>query len=129
MQFDQYYIVKTLGKITPILVIIVIGILAIKQKKENIVDLITTMVFGLSFYLFTSSTIHPWYLAMLLVLSIFTKYRFPLVWSFTIILSYSFYKNEAYTNNYWLIFVEYIVVLGFMIWEILINKKKKLLPC
>jgi len=79
LQFDQYYIVKTLGKITPVLVIVGIGILAFIQKKENLVSLITTMLFGLSVYLFTASTIHPWYVAMLLVLSIFTKYRFPLV--------------------------------------------------
>jgi len=60
---------------------------------------------------------------MLLALSIFTKYRFPLVWSFTIILSYSFYRNEAFINNYYLISIEYILVFGFMIWEIL-NRKK-----
>lgn len=125
LQLNQYHIVKFLGKTTPILVVLIIGFLAFIQKRENKISLITTMLFGLSFYLFTSSTIHPWYVAMLLALSVFTKYRFPLIWSFTIILSYSFYKNEAFINNYWLIFIEYIFVFGFMAWEIL-NRKNKL---
>jgi len=123
LHFDQYYIVKMLGKATPILVIIAIAILAFYQQKENLTSLITTLLFGLSFYLFTSNTIHPWYLAILLVLSVFTKYRFPLVWSFTIVLSYSFYKNEAFINNYWLIFIEYLLVFGFLIWEVFLHKK------
>jgi len=125
LQFDQYYIVKYLGKTTPILVVLAISTLAFTQKKENLTSLITAMLFGLSFYLFTSSTIHPWYVAMLLALSVFTKYRFPLIWSFSIIFSYSFYKNEAFINNYFLIFIEYLVVFGFMIWEILSHKKIK----
>ena len=122
LYFKEYYIVKILGKITPVLVILIVVYLAYKQQKENILSLITTMLFGLSFYLFTASTIHPWYVAMLLVLSIFTKYRYPLVWSFTIILSYSFYKNEQFINNYWLILIEYTLVFGFMIWEFIYKR-------
>ncbi len=125
LQFNQYYIVKTLGRITPVIVVTCVGILAFIQRKENFISLITTMLFGLSIYLFTASTVHPWYVAMLLILSIFTTYRFPLIWSFTIILSYSFYKNEAFINNYWLIFIEYIFVFVFMAWEILNRKKSK----
>jgi hypothetical protein len=118
-QFNLYHIVKILGKITPILVIIFVSILSIKQKKNNFIALLTSILFALSFYLFTASTVHPWYLAMLLILSVFTKYRFPLVWTFTIILSYSFYENEAFINNYWFIAIEYLSVFGFVIWELL----------
>jgi alpha-1,6-mannosyltransferase len=116
--FNFYNIVKILGKTTPVLVIIFVIILSVKQQKNNFLALITNMLFALSFYLFCASTVHPWYLAMLLILSIFTKYRFPLVWTFTIVLSYSFYKNEAFVNNYWLISIEYLTVFGFLIWEL-----------
>jgi hypothetical protein len=118
-QFNLYHIVNILGKITPILVIVFVSILSIKQKKNNFIALLTSILFALSFYLFTASTVHPWYLAMLLILSVFTKYRFPLVWTFTIILSYSFYENEAFINNYWFIAIEYLSVFGFVIWELL----------
>lgn len=121
-----YNIIATVGKITPILVIVFVTGLAISRKNITTKQLITIFLFALSFYLFTSSTIHPWYLAMLLILSIFTTYRFPLLWSFTIILSYSFYQNDTFINNYWLITTEYVLVFGFMIWE-LITKRKKLI--
>ena len=119
-----YNIIGTVGKVTPILVILFVIALAIFRKNNKTKQLITAFLFALSFYLFTSTTVHPWYVAMLLLLSVFTTYRFPLIWSFTIILSYSFYKNETYINNYWLIFIEYALVFGFMIWELItINKK------
>ncbi len=126
-QFKVYNVVKLLGKITPLLVILFVGLLSLKQKKQNVSSLFNKMLFALSFYLFTSSTIHPWYLAMLLILSIFTKYRFPLLWSFTIIFSYSFYKNETFVNNYWLISLEYVLVFSVLIFELspyMKNKKR-----
>lgn len=120
-----YNIIGTVGKVTPMLVILFVIALAIFRENSNTKQLITAFLFALSFYLFTSTTVHPWYVAMLLILSVFTTYRFPLIWSFTIILSYSFYKNETYINNYWLIFIEYALVFGFMIWELItINKKQ-----
>lgn len=117
-----YNIIGTVGKVTPILVILFVMTLAFFRKNTNIKQLIIAFLFALSFYLFTSTTIHPWYVAMLLILSIFTTYRFPLVWSFTIILSYSFYKNDTYINNYWFIFIEYAIVFGVMIWELTSKK-------
>jgi hypothetical protein len=120
-----YNIIGTVGKVTPILVILFVMTLAFFRKNTNIKQLIIVFLFALSFYLFTATTVHPWYVAMLLILSIFTTYRFPLVWSFTIILSYSFYKNDTYINNYWLIFIEYALVFGVMIWE-LTSKKNSL---
>ena len=120
-----YNIIGTIGKVTPLLVIMFVTSLAIIRKNTTTLQLITACVFALSFYLFTSTTIHPWYVAMLLLLSVFTNYRFPLVWSFTIILSYSFYNNEAYNNNYGLIALEYSLVFGVMIWELYVTKKTK----
>lgn len=122
-QVKGYNIIGTIGKVTPLIVVLFIIFISFFKKNKSISQLIMALLFALSFYLFTSNTVHPWYIAMLLLLSIFTHYRFPLVWSFTIILSYSFYKNETFINNYWLVFIEYILVFGFMAWEIL-NRKK-----
>ena len=123
---NGYNIIGTVGKTTPFIVLLFILLISFFRNNTSKKQLITALLFGLSFYLFTSSTVHPWYIAMLLILSIFTTYRFPLVWSFSIILSYSFYKNELFINNYWLVFLEYTLVFGVMIWEV-INKKSKTL--
>ena len=124
---NGYNVIGTVGKTTPFIVLFFIILISFFRDNTSKKQLITALLFGLSFYLFTSSTVHPWYIAMLLIFSIFTTYSFPLVWSFSIILSYSFYKNELFINNYWLISIEYALVFGFMIWEILIDKKKALL--
>ncbi|MFD0965136.1 mannosyltransferase [Pseudofulvibacter geojedonensis] len=121
-QFDVINITKILGKTTPILVFVYVIYLSLKRKIENTITLISFMVLTLSFYLFTTATVHPWYVAMLLALSIFTKYRFPLVWSFSIMLSYSFYRDENFSNNYLLLFLEYAIVFGYMMYEFTTKK-------
>ena len=123
---NGYNIIGIVGKTTPFAVLLFIILISFFRNNTSKKQLITAFLFGLSFYLFTSSTVHPWYIAMLLILSIFTTYRFPLVWSFTIILSYSFYKNELFINNYWLVFIEYVLVTGVMFWEIISHKKEKI---
>ena len=79
---------------------------------------------AISFYYFTTTTMHPWYLATLVILSVFTNYRFPIIWSFVIILSYQAYANNPWQENIWLMVFEYFIVYGYLSWEIIQNKKK-----
>jgi hypothetical protein len=81
---------------------------------------------ALTLYYFMSSTVHPWYVVFLLGISIFTNYRFPLVWSFAVILSYYAYSNPDYKESLPLLAIEYILVMGYFIYEILSNAPKKL---
>jgi len=119
-----YNEIATIGKITPILTILFLLYITFFRKNRNLNQLITACLFGLSFYFFTTTTMHPWYLSSLILLSVFTKYRFPIVWSLVIVLSYSAYKNEVFEENLWLISVEYLIVYGFLTWE-LISKRKQ----
>lgn len=121
-----YNTIKTIGKITPILVILFTLYLSFFRKNNSIQKLFIGMLFALSFYLFTSTTVHPWYLAMLLILSLFTTYRFPLVWTLMIILSYETYSNPEFKENLWLMFIQYAVVFGFLFWELYKKKKASL---
>ena len=120
--FRGYNEIAIIGKFIPIVVISFIMILTFFRKNKSMIELITAMLFALSFYYFMSTTVHPWYLATLLILSIFTKYKFPLVWSFIIILSYLAYTNTDNKENLWIIGLEYLIVFSFLTWE-LINKK------
>ncbi|MGB1042945.1 MAG: mannosyltransferase [Tenacibaculum sp.] len=121
--FRGYNEIAIIGKISPVLTIIFLIVLTFFKKQYSFKDLLTVMLFGLSFYYFTTTTMHPWYIATLLILSIFTKYRFPLVWSIAIILSYQAYANSPWTENLWFVALEYIIVYGFLIWEVFIKKK------
>ncbi len=101
-------------------------LIALLRKNRKMEDVITSMVFALALYYFLSSTVHPWYVVFLLGFAIFTDYRFPLVWSCTIILSYHAYSNPDYKENLWLLAIEYILVIGFFIYEMIGNRPKKL---
>ncbi len=110
--------IAIIGKITPILTILFLVGMSFFRKNYPMKNLITAMLFALSFYYFTATTMHPWYLATLIILSIFTKYKFPIVWSLMIVLSYQAYANTPWKENLWFVAVEYLVIYGFLIWEI-----------
>ncbi|GAA3636211.1 DUF2029 domain-containing protein [Flavivirga jejuensis] len=123
--FRGYNEIAIIGKITPIIVVLFILIITFFRKNKTTVELFTAMLLALSFYYFTATTVHPWYVATLLILSVFTKYKFPLVWSFVIILSYLAYINlnkADKSENLWIIGLEYAIVYGVFIWEVFIKK-------
>ncbi|WP_298555514.1 mannosyltransferase [uncultured Algibacter sp.] len=128
--FRGYNEIAIIGTITPILVILFVLIITFFRRNRTPIQLITAMLLVLSFYYFTTTTVHPWYVASLLILSIFTKYKFPLVWSFVIILSYLAYINlnkADKSENLWVIALEYVIVYGVFIWEVFIKKVSKTL--
>lgn len=71
----------------------------------------------LTVYWLLSTTVHPWYITSLVAASVFTPFRYPLVWSGVIVLSYSAYQATAYTENLWLTGLEYSLVFGTGLYE------------
>ena len=80
-------------------------------------DLFTTLLAINSVYLLLSTTIHPWYLVMPLLFSVFTSYRYMVVWSLMVFLSYSRYQTSLYQENYYLVTLEYLMVIGYLFYE------------
>ncbi|MGB5357774.1 MAG: mannosyltransferase, partial [Eudoraea sp.] len=72
------------------------------------------------------ATVHPWYIVFLLLLSLYTDYKFPIIWSALVFLSYAAYSNSNFEENYLLLMIEYFLVIGMMLYEIL-TKKGRLL--
>jgi alpha-1,6-mannosyltransferase len=117
----EYYdtnLIQPYGSISPFLVIATILILTFFRKNRSTVELITAMLFGISMYFLFATTVHPWYICTPLILSVFTKYKFPIVWSIMIILSYSAYGLNSFSENLWLVALEYTVIIGYAVWEI-----------
>ena len=127
--FTGYNQIAIIGKILPLFVVLFVIGLTFFRRKLTTEKLIVHMLFAFSIYLFLSTTVHPWYIATLLILSVFTRYKFPLVWSFVIILSYLAYNNlnsADKAENLAVIALEYTVVYAVCIWEIfLINRSSK----
>ena len=124
--FRGYNEIGIIGKVTPVLVVLFTLIITFFRKNKSMVELTSAMLLVLSFYFFTATTVHPWYVATLLILSVFTKYKFPLVWSFVIILSYLAYVNvdkADKSENLIVIVLEYSVVYAVFFWEVFFKKK------
>jgi hypothetical protein len=119
-----YNEIAIIGKVLPVIsVLIILGFSFLRQNK-TIPKLSTSIVLVFAYYLFLSTTVHPWYIATLVIICVFTNYRFPLVWSAVIILSYLAYSNSGNTENLWIIVLEYLIVFSVFIWEVFILKRK-----
>lgn len=105
------------------LLIIVVYSLVYRVRSKN--DLIVAMLFGFTTYLLFSSTVHPWYVCIPLGLSIFTPYRSFVVWSFTVMLSYSFYDLGSSTITNVLTLLEYLSFLICIVYELVNTKNRK----
>jgi alpha-1,6-mannosyltransferase len=123
--FRGYNEITFISKITPVLTLLFLLYLSFFKQNKNIVQLMTGMLFGLCFYYFTATTVHPWYLATPLILCVFTKYKFPIVWSLVIILTYEAYANNPWQENLWFVFIEYLIVFSFLIFEVFQELKVK----
>jgi hypothetical protein len=113
-----YNIIHAVGKIMPFIILFVILVFSLLKRNKAFQPLVTNMLLALSFYFFLSTTVHPWYIITPLALSLFTSYRFPVIWSFTVMFSYYAYSNPSFKENRWLLLAEYSVVFFSLIWEL-----------
>ncbi|WP_020533572.1 hypothetical protein [Flexithrix dorotheae] len=121
-QVKGYNIIQTAGIRLSFIPVILIALLTFNQrdKWENLWE---KMLFALSAYFFVATIIHPWYITTLVFLSVPLKFRFAVLWSFLAILSYATYQTNQYIENLWLVALEYCLVYGWLIWELMVHKK------
>ena len=79
---------------------------------------IQTLAGCLLIYYLLTTTLHPWYIATLLALSVFSGFRFVIFWTFTIFFTYAGYSESGFSENVWLVAFEYISVILFFIYEL-----------
>lgn len=124
-QVKGYNIIATTGKVLPIFTILILLGLAVFRSNNSTDKLISSMLLGISAYFFLSTTVHPWYIATPLMLSVFTRYRFALVWSFVVFFSYYAYGNAGFEENLWLVALEYFCVFGIFGLELFSKKDQR----
>lgn len=87
------------------------------------------MLFALLVYYLLASTVHPWYLILPLGISIFTPYRFMLVWSGLVLLTYVSYGEYASSWMSTVVSLEYGILVLMIVFEIIVcikNRRRKL---
>ena len=95
-----------------------ITVLYLYLKKEiKTKTIMKQCLWLLTAYFFLATTVHPWYIIPLVFLSCYSDYRYPILWSLTIFLSYSAYSQTAVLENPYFLAIEYSVVLSVLIYE------------
>jgi hypothetical protein len=79
-------------------------------------------------YLLFTTTLHPWYISTLFMFSVFTSYRFVAVWTGMIFLTYAGYSQDAFHEVLWLTSLEYVTVLGYLGYELWMQRSTLHVP-
>ncbi|MCB2376697.1 hypothetical protein LGH70_03850 [Hymenobacter sp. BT635] len=113
-----YNQIARLGTLLAVATGSIVVLLALTEKRPTWASLPQALLFTLTGYFALATTVHPWYLTTLVALSVFSCYRYALVWSAVVPLSYAAYQTAAYAENLWLVGLEYGVVSGVLLWEL-----------
>lgn len=101
----------------------------IKNQKQNeepdfsFLSIFQPLLFTLSLYFLCANTVHPWYSALPLAVSVFTPYRYIVLWTSLLPFTYIHYAYAQPTENYLIIAIEYTLVIVYMLYEILFHKR------
>jgi len=121
-----YNIIQTVGwKLALLTFFMIMGYVWIrhKQSKEKHEEtnhhvLFQDWMWILSIYLLFTTTLHPWYISTLLALAVFTPYRYVVIWTGLIFLTYAGYSVDSFHEVLWLTAIEYALVIGYLVFEL-----------
>lgn len=119
---------NVIGSIAPWIPVITLGTvigLCFNKRNGKPEQLITSMLWAITIYLFISTTVHPWYLITPLILSVFVNKKYPVAWTALVMLSYVAYSNAAYRESPLLLWMEYGITGMFFYQEMIRNRKIK----
>lgn len=72
----------------------------------------------MSLQLLFATTVHPWYILPIIAFGILNRFRYWMLWSLLIFLSYAAYMVEPVNEQLWFVSFEYLSVFGMLIWEL-----------
>lgn len=94
--------------------IAVMVILLFTRFQARPFDLAKGFVWTYICYLLFQTTVHPWYIIPMLGVSMLTNFKFPLLWSALIFLSYTAYNTSPVQETLAVMLVQYIPLLTFV---------------
>lgn len=109
-----YNVIQQVGPWLSLITLLGILWLAFGRMK---ITLGTRLLLTLTLYFAMATTVHPWYITLVVMASVFTPFRYPLVWSALVWASYATYQREPYIENLWLTTAEYTAVLAIGVLE------------
>lgn len=112
-----------INRILPWLVVCSILLLAWRERQDVWKELAALLMLTLGIYQLHSPVIHPWYLAPLVALAALGPYRSPILWTLLIPYTYIAYYFPGFQENYFIIALEFLLVLGYASFEWTFRRK------
>lgn len=106
--FTKYSTTPVAGPITVAVGTLFLLIISWWKKITSWKMLFTRFMWLYVVYLIFATTVHPWYIILPLVFSVFSENKGVLVWSFLIMLSYGFYHWDSTWVSHGLVITEYV---------------------
>ncbi|WP_155800941.1 hypothetical protein [Pontibacter sp. BAB1700] len=124
-QLTGYNQIAVIGPLLSLATFIAILSMAAVKKLGSVRRLAGYMAAALTVYLLLATTVHPWYITTLVALTTLSHFRYATVWSCLAIFSYSAYRTSAYTENLWLVALEYTLVGLWLLAELYLYRQQK----
>ncbi len=112
-----YNLIKYVGPGLALITILINMVTALKDKTYSIQSFFNYGLLVWTMYLLLATTVHPWYIISLLFFGVLSGFRYPMVWSYLVFISYANYSNVPYFENLWYIALEYVLLTAFILWE------------
>ena len=119
---DNDYSAQIASILGAIALVLILFISFVKFKKELFFE---KALWIFLIYFLSAAMVHPWYITTLVSFCVFTKYKFPVVFSLLILLSYFPYWLKEYDENMWVILLEYLLLCLYILYEWHANNTRK----
>ena len=106
----DYNAISLIGKILFVLSVVMITGFSFYLASKKYNDSFSFTILYLAFALL-SLILHPWYIILLLAFVAFTNFRFPVVWSYFIFLTYIGYSQNGFMENYYIVGIEFLTLI------------------
>ncbi len=124
-QTKGYNLIATIGPRLALGTFTGIILLFLWERKVDWKSLPVKLLWAICLYLLFTTTVHPWYTSLPIVLCLFTRFRFPILWSGLIYFTYINYSYPTYQENLTVVALEYSLVFGMFLLELIRGRNAK----
>lgn len=122
VHFRGWNPINSVGKYLAVISAGSILLLSLLDVKKQILTLSSRMMFALFIFLLFGTTVHPWYITPIIALSVLTNFRFVILWSLLISLSYLFYSDASFQVKNIILWLEYALVIFAFLFELFVKE-------
>lgn len=117
-QIYGYNQIQIFGPLLASIFVLLLLFWFLTEKNPTWETMPAMIVFVLTAYFILGTTVHPWYITTIVAFASLTHWRYPVIWSFMIFLTYINYRMPEFREDLVIVFVEYAVVCIFAFVEL-----------